>query len=51
MSGIGVGLVLFGVMLALLVLRVPIGIAMFTRRRRRLRLPHRRRPGRRCSTR
>mgnify|MGYP001003683562 FL=1 len=29
MSGIGAGLVLFGVMLVLLVLRVPIGIAMF----------------------
>ncbi|MBS0436937.1 MAG: TRAP transporter large permease subunit, partial [Proteobacteria bacterium] len=30
MSGIGAGLVLFGVMLVLLVLRVPIGIAMFS---------------------
>ena len=30
MSGIGAGLVLFGVMLVLLVLRVPIGMAMFS---------------------
>ena len=30
MSGIAAGLVLFGVMLVLLVLRVPIGIAMFS---------------------
>jgi len=30
MNGIGAGLVLFGVMLVLLVLRVPIGIAMFS---------------------
>src|SRR5207248_7914119 len=29
MSGIGVGFVIFGVMLMLMVLRVPIGIAMF----------------------
>ena len=30
MSGIGIGFVMFGVMLALMVVRVPIGISMFT---------------------
>jgi hypothetical protein len=30
MSGIGAGMVLFGLLMVLLVLRVPIGIAMFS---------------------
>ena len=51
MSGIGAGLLLFALLMVLLVLRVPIGIAMFTVGAGGYVWLDRRRRGRRCSIR